>query len=334
MDSFADLYRLISGFRAEDQAAAAACDAREPKLTKPAGSLGRLEEITRHLCAWQGVHPPQLEQMQACVFAGNHGVAALGVSAYPAAVTEQMVINFQNGGAAINQLCRAFGLDLSVDDIELDRPTEDFTRGPAMSEDDCLAAFAIGFEAVEEGADLVVIGEMGIGNTTSAAALCLALFGGQAEDWTGRGTGVGDDQLKRKIEVVRKGVAANPTDDPLEKLASLGGRELAAIVGAVTSARLKRIPVILDGYVCTAAAAVLHAIRRDALDHCLIGHVSAEPGHRLLLEKLEKRPLLDLDMRLGEASGAAAAIGLVKAAVACHVGMATFGEAGVSNKAH
>ena len=334
MDSFAEIYRLISGFRAEDQDATAAVDAREPKLTKPAGSLGRLEEITRHLCAWQGAHPPRLDTLQACVFAGNHGVTAQGVSAFPAAVTEQMVINFQNGGAAINQLCRAFGLDLSVDDIELDRPTADFTKGPAMSEEECLAAIEIGFDAVEEGSDLVILGEMGIGNTSSAAALCLAVFGGEAEDWTGRGTGIGDEQLKNKIAAVKKGVAANPTDDPLQKLAAVGGRELAAIVGAVISARLKRIPVILDGYVCTAAAAVLHAVRRDALDHCLVGHVSAEPGHRLLLEKLEKRALLDLDMRLGEASGAAAAIGLVKAAVVCHLGMATFGEAGVSNKAH
>ncbi len=203
-----------------------------------------------------------------------------------------------------------------------------------MSEEECLAAIEIGFDAVEEGSDLVILGEMGIGNTSSAAALCLAVFGGEAEDWTGRGTGIGDEQLKNKIAAVKKGVAANPTDDPLQKLAAVGGRELAAIVGAVISARLKRIPVILDGYVCTAAAAVLHAVRRDALDHCLVGHVSAEPGHRLLLEKLEKRALLDLDMRLGEASGAAAAIGLVKAAVVCHLGMATFGEAGVSNKAH
>jgi len=334
MHSFTDLYRLISGFRAEDREASAACAAREPKLTKPAGSLGRLEEITLHLSAWQDVHPPRLDALQACVFAGNHGVAALGVSAFPAAVTEQMVINFQNGGAAINQLCRTFGLDLSVDDIELDRPTADFTQGPAMSEDDCVDAFAVGYQAVEEGSDLVILGEMGIGNTTSAAALCLALFGGKAEDWTGIGTGIGDEQLKRKIEVVKKGVEVNRTDDPLTLLAALGGRELAAIVGAVVSARLKRIPVILDGYVCTAAAAVLHAIRKDALDHCLVGHVSAEPGHRRLLDRLEKRPLLDLNMRLGEGSGAAAAIGLVKAAVACHIGMATFGEAGVSNKAH
>ena len=334
MDSFADIYRLISGFRAEDQAARADCIAREPTLTKPAGSLGRLEEITLHLSSWQGYHPPRLDRIQACIFAGNHGVASLGVSAFPAAVTEQMVINFQNGGAAINQLCRLFDIDLTAYDLELDHPTADFTRGPAMSESEAIESFEIGFDAVEEGTDLLILGEMGIGNTTSAAALCMALFGGQAEDWTGRGTGVGDEQLKRKIDVVRKGVLSNPTDDPLTMLSNLGGRELAAIVGAVTSARLKHIPVILDGYVCTAAASVLHAVRKDALDHCLVGHVSAEPGHKRLLEKLEKRALLDLDMRLGEGSGAAVAIGLVKAALACHSGMATFGEAGVSNKAH
>jgi nicotinate-nucleotide--dimethylbenzimidazole phosphoribosyltransferase len=334
MESFSDIYRLISGFRAEDQAAHADCIAREPALTKPAGSLGRLEEITLHLSSWQGTHPPRLGRIQACVFAGNHGVAALGVSAFPAAVTQQMVINFQNGGAAINQLCRLFDIDLTVHDLDLDHPTENFTEGPAMSEAETIEAFEIGFEAVEEGADLLIVGEMGIGNTTSAAALCMALFGGEAEDWTGRGTGVGDEQLKRKTDVVRKGVLANPADDPLIKLAGLGGRELAAIVGAVTSARLKHIPTILDGYVCCAAAAVLHAVRKDALDHCLVGHVSAEPGHKRLLERLEKRALLDLDMRLGEGSGAAVAIGLVKAALACHTGMATFGEAGVSNKAH
>jgi nicotinate-nucleotide--dimethylbenzimidazole phosphoribosyltransferase len=179
--------------------------------------------------------------------------------------------------------------------------------------------------AAEEGIDLLILGEMGIGNTTAAAALCLALFGGAAQDWTGRGTGVDDRQLRTKVSVVEAGVAANPGDDPLVILRSLGGRELAAIVGAVTGARRRRIPVILDGYVCTAAAAILHAVRRDGLDHCLVGHVSAEPGHRRLLERLGKKPLLDLDMRLG-------AVGLVKAALACHTGMATFAEAGVSDK--
>jgi nicotinate-nucleotide--dimethylbenzimidazole phosphoribosyltransferase len=329
---FSDLYRLISQFTAEDSDAAARWAVREPNLTKPAGALGQLESISRHLAAWQGRHPPRLSRLRARVFAGNHGVAALGVSAYPAAVTEQMVINFNNGGAAINQLCDAFGIALTVDALSLDRPTNDFTSQPAMSEAECVAAFAAGLAAADEDMDLLILGEMGIGNTTSAAAVCLALFGGGAEDWTGRGTGVDDRQWRNKVAVVANGVKAHPGDDPLAILACLGGRELAAIAGAVTGARLRRIPVLLDGYVCCAAAAVLHAIRRDGLDHCLIGHVSAEPGHRRLLEKLGKRPLLDLDMRLGEGSGAAVAVGILKAAVACHNGMATFGEAGVSEK--
>lgn len=330
--SFADIYRLVSQFSSEDASAVAAWSAREPQLTKPAGSLGRLEQITRHLSAWQGQHPPRLARLRARIFAANHGVASLGVSAFPAAVTEQMVINFQNGGAAINQLCDLFGIALSVDALSLDRPTADFTLGPAMSEGDCVDAFATGMHATLEAMDLLILGEMGIGNTTSAAAVCLALFGGKAGDWTGRGTGVDDEQLARKTEVVAEGVAKHGGDDPLVILQSLGGRELAAICGAVTGARLRKIPVLLDGYVCTASAAILHAIRRDGLDHCLVGHVSAEPGHRRLLEKLGKQPLLDLDMRLGEASGAAAAVGLLKAALACHTGMATFGEAGVSGK--
>ena len=282
---------------------------REPQLTKPAGSLGRLEEISRFLCGWQGRHPPRLEGLRARVYAGNHGVAALGVSAFPAAVTDQMVKNFERGGAAINQLCRTFGIELGVEALDLDRPTADFTRGPAMSEAECLAAMAQGMRAAAPGVDLLVVGEMGIGNTTAAAAICHALFGGAAADWTGRGTGVDDEQLRTKIDVVAKGVAANRTDDPLQVLRALGGRELAAMAGAILAARHQRIPVVLDGYVCSAAAAILHVADATALDHCLVGHASVEPGHRILLEKIGKRPLLDMDMRLGEASGAAMAVG-------------------------
>lgn len=332
LEDFSDIYRLVAQFPSEDQNAVAACVAREPQLTKPAGSLGRLEQITQHLAAWQGCHPPRLERMRARVFAGNHGIAALGVSAFPAAVTAQMVMNFQNGGAAINQLCDLFGIALRVDSLSLDTPTADFTQKPAMSRIEMVDAFATGMAAAEEGIDLLILGEMGIANTSSAAAICLGLFGGKAEDWTGYGTGIDDRQWQIKKDVVAAGVARHGGDDPLEILQCLGGRELAAIAGAVTGARLKRIPVLLDGYVCTAAAAILHAIRRDALDHCLVGHVSAEPGHRRLLEKLDKQPLLDLEMRLGEASGAALAVGLLKAALACHQGMATFAEAGVSGK--
>jgi len=330
--SLAELRALLRGLPGPDAAALARWQAREPQLTKPPGSLGLLEEISRHLSAWQGRHPPRLDAVRACVFAGNHGVAALGVSAYPAEVTAQMVANFQGGGAAINQLCHANGITLSVDALDLDRPTADFTRGAAMDEGACVAAVARGMAAVPPGTDLLAVGEMGIGNTTAAAAICHALFGGAASDWTGRGTGVDDAQMRVKIEVVEKGVAANASDDPLEVLRRLGGREIAAMAGAILAARLARAPVILDGYVCAAAAAVLHRAAPGALDHCLAGHVSAEAAHRNLLERLGKRPLLDLGMRLGEASGAAVAVALARAALACHTGMATFAQAGVSDK--
>lgn len=330
--SIAGLRVLLAGMPGPDQAALAGWAGREPTLTKPAGSLGRLEEISRHLAAWQGRHPPRIETLRARVYAGNHGVAARGVSAFPPVVTRQMVQNFAGGGAAINQLCRTFGIELGVEELDLDNPTADFTQGPAMTEAEFLDAVAVGLRAAEPGLDLLVIGEMGIGNTTSAAAVAHALYGGRAEDWTGRGTGVDDGRLKIKVAVVAEGVRANPSEDGLDALRRLGGRELAAMAGAILGARLRRVPVMLDGYVCCAAAAALHAADPRALDHCLVGHVSAEPGHRALLERIGKRPLLDMDMRLGEASGAALAVGLLKGAVACHAGMASFAEVGVSGK--
>jgi nicotinate-nucleotide--dimethylbenzimidazole phosphoribosyltransferase len=330
--SVADVVPLLRAMPGPDAEALARWEAREPQLTKPAGSLGRLEDITRHLSVWQGRHPPRLEVVRACVFAGNHGVATLGVSAFPSAVTAQMVANFQHGGAAINQLCRANGIILSVDAFDLDVPTDDFTRGPAMSDGACAAAFARGMASVLPGTDLLVVGEMGIANTTAAAAICHALFGGDAGDWTGRGTGVDDDHLRLKIEVVDKAVTTNTSSDALEILRRLGGYEIAAMAGAILGARLAHIPVVLDGFVCGAAAAVLHRAVPGALDHCLAAHVSAEAGHRRLLERLNLKPLLDLGLRLGEASGAALAVGLIRSAVACHTGMATFTQAAVSNK--
>ncbi|CAA7623447.1 Nicotinate-nucleotide--dimethylbenzimidazole phosphoribosyltransferase [Magnetospirillum sp. UT-4] len=330
ISSVSDIVALLSALPPEDDAARAAWAAREPRLTKPAGALGRLEELSGWLSAWQGRHPPRLDTVRVRVFAGNHGIAALGVSAFPAAVTAQMVANFEQGGAAINQLCRTFGAELKVTALDLDTPTADFTRQPAMDEAGFAAAFAAGMDAVPDGTDLLCVGEMGIGNTTAAAAVACALFGGEAGQWTGRGTGVDDAGLSRKAEVVAAGLALHGGQRPLEMLRRLGGRELAAMAGAVLAARLKRVPVLLDGYVCTAAAAVLEAERRGALDHCVVAHASAEPGHRRLLASLCKVPLFDFGMRLGEASGAALAIGAVRAAAACHTGMATFGEAGVS----
>jgi nicotinate-nucleotide--dimethylbenzimidazole phosphoribosyltransferase len=332
--SFDEIRRLLDAIPGPDSEAAAAVRARDAQLTKPAGSLGRLEEIAEWLATWQSRNPPTVDHPRVSVFAGNHGVAARGVSAFPAEVTAQMVANFIAGGAAINQLCKTFDADLRVYEMALDQPTHDFTVEPAMSERDCVQAMAYGMMAVEPGVDLLCLGEMGIGNTAAAAAICLALFDGKAEDWTGPGTGVVAEALANKCRVVAAGVACHRErcSDPLGVLQCLGGQELAAIAGAILAARLAHVPVLLDGFVVGAAAAVLHAIRPDLLDHCIAAHCSAEPGHRRLLEKLGKRPLLDLDMRLGEGSGAALAIGLARAAVACHTGMATFADAGVSGK--
>ncbi len=330
--SLDDVRALLAGLPAADEAAATAVSAREAVLTKPSGALGRLEDLTAWLARWQGRPRPSLDRVCALVFAGNHGIAAAGVSAYPAAVTKQMVANFSAGGAAVNQLCARFGVELTVRPIALDQPTRDFTAAAAMDEDACVEALQIGMAAVERDCDLICLGEMGIGNTTAAAALALALFGGVAAAWTGRGTGVEGAALERKRAVVARAVRrhGDQAADGLDLLRRLGGRELAALAGAVLAARLKRVPVLLDGYVVGAAAATLAAVRTDALAHCQAAHVSAEPGHRLLLARLKLTPLLDLDLRLGEASGAVLAVGLVRAALACHTGMASFTEAGVS----
>lgn len=323
---------LIAHLPGPDLDAGSAALLRERQLTKPAGALGRLEELAGWLATWQGRHPPSLRHPRTVVFAGNHGVAARGVSAYPSAVTAQMVQNFIAGGAAVNQLCSLIDADLRVYEMNLDAPTGDIVAEPAMSEEECARAIAYGMMAVEPGIDALAVGEMGIGNTTVAAALCLALFGGTAEDWTGPGTGVAGAALDRKRETVAAAVARHrpKARDPFDVLRLLGGLEFAAMVGAILAARMGRVPVVLDGFSAGAAAAVLYAADPRALDHCVAGHVSAEPGHRRLLERLGRRPLLDLGMRLGEASGATLALMLLKAAAACHNDMATFAEARVS----
>ena len=331
LDEIRALFRELPG---PDLEAGTQAAARDAQLTKPRGALGRLEELAAWLATWQGRHPPRLQHPRTAVFAGNHGVAALGVSAYPAEVTAQMVQNFVAGGAAVNQLCRTFDSDLRVYELALEQPTADFTQGPAMAGEDCARAMAYGMMAVEPNLDVLCLGEMGIGNTTSAAALCCALFGGEAEDWVGRGTGVAGKALETKVRVVREGVALHRgAGDPLDLLAALGGLELAAIAGAVIAARLARTPVVLDGFACTAAAAVLWKIDPRSLEHCLVGHRSVEPGHTRLLEAIGKEPLFDFGMRLGEGSGATLALGVLRAAVECHTGMATFADAGVSGPA-
>jgi nicotinate-nucleotide--dimethylbenzimidazole phosphoribosyltransferase len=332
---FTDVRRLIAMMPGPDEAAVAAVREREGKLTKPAGSLGRIEWLVEWLAAWQGRAPPTVERPLVAVFAASHGVAARGVSAYPPQVNRQMLENFAAGGAAINQICATLGLGFKVFDLALDLPTADIVEDAAMDERACVATMAFGMEAIAGGADLLAVGEMGIGNTTVAAAIYAALYGGAPADWVGRGTGVDDAGYARKVAAVEGALArhAGHLDEPLEVLRRLGGRDVAAIAGAILAARLQRIPVVLDGYVATAAAAVLHALDPSALDHCVAGHLSAEGAHREVLERLGKIPLLALGMRLGEASGAALAIALIRAAAACHRGMATFEEAGVAGRA-
>jgi len=332
--SFSDLRAACLDLPGGHPAASVAVAQREAVLTKPPNSLGRLEELVAWLAHWQGHAPPRLERLEILVFAGNHGVTARGVSAYPAEVTAQMVANFAAGGAAINQLANNAGANLRVIPLALETPTADFTERPAMTEAEFLAAVVTGYDAVAADSDLVCLGEMGIGNTTAAAAVAAALFGGGAERWAGRGTGVDEDGLARKRAVIDRAIArhAATLHDPLAVAAALGGRELAAILGATLAARRQRIPVVLDGFVCTAAVAPLYRLRADTLAHAISGHVSAEAAHRTLLEELALTPLLDLDMRLGEASGAAVALSILRAALACHTGMATFAEAGVSDK--
>jgi nicotinate-nucleotide--dimethylbenzimidazole phosphoribosyltransferase len=332
---FDDFRTLIETLPGPDDAAVAAVRKRDAMLTKPPGSLGRMEEIVEWLAAWSGRPQPQVTRPLVAVFAGNHGVTAKGVSPYPSSVTMQMVENFAAGGAAINQICIAHDLGLKIFDLALEYPTADITEEAAMDEKTCAATMAFGMESIAGGTDLLCIGEMGIGNTTIAAAICLALYGGAAEEWVGPGTGADVEGMKRKVNAVKTAVELHSAHlkDPLEVLRRLGGREIAAIVGAILACRVEKIPVIIDGYVATAAAAILHAANPEAIDHCLFGHLSAEPAHGRLLQKLGKAPLLALGMRLGEGTGAALAAGIVKAAALSHSGMATFEQAGVSNRA-
>ena len=329
-DDAAAVAAFAADLPAPDAAAAAAARDRQATLTKPPGSLGRLEDLAVFMAGWQGTPRPRIEVAQALVFAGNHGICAQGVNPFPQEVTALMVENFARGGAAINQLATLAGARLDVVPLELDRPTADFTEGPAMPMKDCLAAMRAGADAVDPAARILILGEMGIGNSTVSAALAHATFGGAAGDWVGPGTGADATGQTRKAEVVTAGLARHGALPPLDRLAALGGREQAALCGAVLAARAHRIPVILDGYICTAAVAPLHDLGPGVLDHCLVGHASAEPGHARLLSALGKAPILSLGMALGEGTGAALALTILRGALACHDGMATFEDAGIA----
>lgn len=329
---FDDIRNLLEAMPGPDLEAVQAVKDREAQLTKPAGSLGRLEELAEWLAAWQGRPSPKVNRPLVAVFAANHGVADKGVSAFPKEVTTQMVSNFAAGGAAINQLCIAYDLGLKVFELALEMPTPDISEADAFEEAECAATMAFGMEALSGGTDLVCLGEMGIANTTIAAAIFYALFGGSAEEWVGPGTGVQGDALKNKVAVVEKAVqriGGAGAIEPLEVLRRIGGREIAAMAGLILAARMEHVPVVIDGFVTSSAAAILYKMDPTALDHCVFSHTSAEPAHKKAVAAMGGKPLLDLGMRLGEGTGAAVAAGIIKAAAATHTGMATFADAGV-----
>lgn len=313
-----------------DEDSAAAVAARARAVLRPTGALAALDDLAVWLARWQGTPKPAVEKPAAVVFVADHGVAAEGVSAYPADVTVAMLAALRKGVATAAAMARAAGVSLTVVDIGTGRPTGNITVEAALSPARFAEAWDAGVAAVHQrDADLLVLGEMGIGNTTAAAAVAATLFGGPAADWAGRGTGIDDAALARKIDVVERARGRVPdTADAFEVLRITGGAELVAIAGALAAARARPMPVLLDGYVVTAAAAVLHRARPGAVDHCRAAHLSPEPGHARLLEELGQVPLLDLGMRLGEASGALAAVPLVRLAAAAVVEVATFDEWG------
>ncbi len=320
---FDDFRTLIRDLPGPEEAVAATVAGVFRRAERPKGSLGAVASTAEWLARWSG-RPPAVNRPLVALFAGNHGVAAQGVSPRPMEATAAMVERCAAGGAAINQVCVAHDLGLKVFDLALHLPTGDITREPALDERGCAATMAFGMEAIAGGADLLAIGDIGVGNSTVAAALLAALFGGQGRDWVGRGSGADDAMVARKAEAVDATLILNGRNlgDPLEALRRVGGREFAAIAGAILAARMQRIPVIIDGFAPTAAAAVLFAARPDAVDHCLFGHLSTEPGHARALEHMGVQPLLDFGLSHGEGLGAALAAGFVRAAALVYAGLA------------
>lgn len=325
---------------------------RQQQLTKPPGSLGRLEEIAVQLAGITKQPVPVIKRKAVIVMAADHGVAVEGVSAYPSAVTPQMVLNFLHGGAAINSLARHAGAEVVVVDVGVAAPidapgvlarkvalgTANMARGPAMTREQVLAAINAGIEVLEhlaqQGVNLVATGDMGIGNTSAASAITANLTQVPVALVTGRGTGINDEQLAHKIRVIERALACNAPDptQPLDVLAKVGGLEIAGLVGVIIAGAAHRLPVVIDGFISGAAALVAGRICSAVLDYLFAGHVSVERGHRVILEQLELTPILDLQLRLGEGTGAVLATNIIDAALHMHREMATFAEAGVSNR--
>ena len=321
--------------RPADADARAAAQLALDSKTKPRGSLGRLEELAARIAGIRRTATPGRLRAVVVVAAADHGVTAEGVSAYPAEVTRQMLANFAAGKAAVSVLARAAGADVQVVDAGVGAPTGNIAAGPAMSRGDAAAWIARGTACADElaagGVGLVALGEMGIGNSTSAAALAAALLGVDAQDVCGRGTGLDDAGLVRKIEVVRRALRANRAQDPVGVLAAFGGYELAFLCGLALGAAARSLVVLLDGFISSTAALVAARMEPDAADAMIAAHLSPEPGHRLVLDALGLEPLLDLGLRLGEGSGAAVALPVIDAALALLDEMATFADAGVTD---
>lgn len=321
---FDDFRNLLATLPAADGNAEATVREVFAKADKPEGSLGRIEDIAAWLAAWTGRARTSVNRPLVAIFAGNHGVARHNISPRPVSATAGAVEMCAAGGAAINQVCLTFDLGLKAFDLALHIPTGDITTEAALDERGCVATMAFGMEAIAGGSDLLCLGDLGVGNSTVAAALFAALFGGRGADWVGPGSGADEAMMARKADAVDAALAFHGSHlkDPLEALARVGGREFAAIVGAILAARTQRIPVLIDGFAATAAAAVLYTANPASLDHCLLASLSAEPAHRRAAELLGMKPLLDLGVSHGEGVGAALAAGLVKAAAQTASGMA------------
>jgi nicotinate-nucleotide--dimethylbenzimidazole phosphoribosyltransferase len=328
-----EFVRLLADLPGPDAVSAAVVADRAANVLRPLGALARLDEVAVWLASWQRTPRPAVTKPHLIVFVGDHGVTNEGVSAYPAEVTQAMLKALSEGVATATAMAEAIGATIDVVDVGVGRPTGNLVHEPALSEEGFLECFERGRQTVADAdTDLLVFGEMGIGNTTPAAAITAALLGCAAEDCTGRGTGVDDAALANKRRVVDAARTRIAGASPLEVLREVGGSELVAIAGAAFEARMRSVPVVLDGFVVCASVAPLHAADSGALDHCIAGHRSPEPGHRLLLDAFGKRPLLDLEMRLGEGSGALAAVPLVKLAAAAVTDVATFQEWGVEGR--
>ena len=317
-----------SGLVSIDQIAVETIGARIGNILRPPGALQQLDDVASWMAGWQRTSTPTVVRPHGLIFAADHGVVAEGVSAFPADVTGAMLAAFEAKKASISAIASIAGAEVTAIDVGVGNPTGNIRYVPALTPERFATAFEQGRQAVREIAtDLLILGEMGIGNTTAAAAVSAALIGGETATFVGRGTGVDDDAYAAKVHVVSDAVArVDPAADPLEALRHLGGTELVAIAGAMIEARVQSIPLLLDGYIATAPALALHAVDPDLVAHCRAGHCSAEPGHRRALDRLGLVPLLTLDMRLGEASGAMAAVPLVKMACALVNDVPTFAE--------